>query len=213
MIKIGVTHYFGNHKFAEFPVKVLARNGKDFIYHAAEAGGGRFNESLARKVAQEMRDALVSKSYNPVPLDPAWVKRKLKHGWDPRIGFMTGTMFANITHWRPGGGFQGTGSRGWSAGIKDTESGQFGQGSIMHPVARGAAGDISLAQVTKYFEFGAMNQIRRPYLRYALDKVLQKEFHHMRYKMIIKPFIGIWDEANAGKRASWYQKSWGSGDW
>jgi len=192
MLKIGVEFYFGAKKVNDFLKIPIEKSKRVFIY-AAEEGGGRLCLSLARQTCTIAREALLTAEYDPARLEDPYLVWKVKHGYapdlnTPRIGFMTNMMFENLSFFRTGDRY------GWVVGYKTSATGAVGQG-LINEVKKTALTDYAY-----YFEFGNKNQVKRPWLRYSLDKMMRENYKKTVVEEFIKPFT-----------KEWWQESWRSG--
>lgn len=204
MFQIGQKQYLGSTKTDGFGViPILVNKSIGHINTILHKDGGVLNQRLAFRHAELMREALLSGSYDPAPLEESWKKEKAFYGWDPRIGFMLGEMFNSIDTWRAGSGSTPGSLRGWTSGIRDTASGKIGSGSIMHsyvggmPRARGVGNRCSRAprpmyKIARWFNYRTETQLRRPFITYAYDKMLQQEMSKTLYDMYTAPFRRLW---------------------
>lgn len=179
MIKIDATWYFGG-KIVSDPLKIPSIASKRLFFYQAQEGGGRLCEKLARITVDVAREALLTEEYNPTPLDPKYAAWKRKRFPNKPIGIMTATMLESISAFRSGD------RKGWLVGIKGAEKGAVGAKTI-NPITKTPVGEYGY-----YYEIGNINQIRRPVLRYSLDKVMREYFDQTIVEDFIKPFKRIW---------------------
>jgi len=179
MIKIGATWFFGGKKVKD-PLKIQSVNSKRIFFYQAVDGGGRLCERLAQETANIARDVLISEEYNPVYIDEKYKKWKANKGYHTGIGRMTDTMLNSISAFRSGD------RKGWVVGFKAGEFGAVGPATT-NPVTK-----TPLEEYGYYFEAGNINQIRRPFMRYSLDKVMREKFDATVVNNFIKPFERTW---------------------
>jgi hypothetical protein len=178
-----VDFYFGKKKVKDF-LKIPTEKSKRVFFYAAEDGGGRLCESLARQVVDIAKDALIDQSYNPKPLNEKYAAWKTKRGFPADPGLMTFMMLQNLSFFRTGD------RKGWVVGYKEATHGLFGM-EMFNEITKTA-----LIEYATWYEFGAVRkkstQVARPFMRYSLDKMMRTNFKQTVVKEFIKPFEDVW---------------------